>query len=118
MKKQYDKAFDIWKKDYARDPQAVYMLESGFEAGGYEASLKKLAELLIERSNEKFVTPWRISTLYARAGMAEASLVYLRKAYDVHDQNMPYIISDPIFDYMRNDPGFQQIVKMMNFPGG
>lgn len=116
MKKQYGKALDIWKKDYADDPKAVYMLDSGFEAGGYEASLRKLAELLIERSKEKFVTPWRISTLYARAGMAEESLEYLEKAFDAHDNNMPYIASDPIFDFMRNNPGFQLIEEKMGLP--
>ncbi len=116
MKKQYSKALEFWKKDYSHDDEAIDALESGFQTGSYEGSLKMLAELLIERSKTKFVTPWRIATLYARAGMPEASLDYLEKAFEAHDNNMPYIASDPIFDFMRDDPRFQLIEEKMNLP--
>jgi hypothetical protein len=84
--------------------------------GRYHGALKNLAELMVERSKTQFVTPWRICTLYTRAGMKEEALEYLAKSYEAHDQNMPYIGTDPIFDYMRDDPRFQGIIKKMNFP--
>lgn len=116
MKKQYSKALEIWKKDYFNDPEALDALETGYVEGGYHTSLKYLAEMLTERANQRFVTPWRIATLYARAGMEYESLTYLEKAFEAHDNNMPYIASDPIFDYMRNNPRFQVLEEKMNLP--
>lgn len=116
MKKQYSKALEIWKKDYFNDPEALDALETGYMEGGYHASLKYLAEMLTERANQRFVTPWRIATLYARAGMEYESLTYLEKAFEAHDNNMPYIASDPIFDYMRNNHRFQALEEKMNLP--
>jgi adenylate cyclase len=117
MEKKYHQAYEVWKTDLRNDEDALAALEKGYEKGGYTQALENLADLTVERSKTRFVTPWRIFTLYTRAGNKDKAIEYLQKAYDVHDQNMPYIISDPIFDYLRDEPGFQQIVKKMNFPG-
>jgi adenylate cyclase len=113
----YDQAFEMWKRTYPNDPEALAALEKGNSAGGYSKALQFLAELLIERSKTTFVTPWQIGTIYARAGMGEETLDWLEKAYDAHDPNMPYINIDPIFDYLRKEPRFQALIKKMNFPG-
>ena len=116
MKHEFEKAFHYWKIDNRNDSIALAVLDEGYTNGGYKEALKNLAELMVERSRTKFVTPWRICTLYTRAGMKEEALKYLAKAYEAHDQNMPYIGTDPIFNFMRDDPRFQEIVKKMNFP--
>ena len=81
-------------------------------------ALQKLAELLIKRLNNgtAYVPEWNIGTLYARAGIKEEALLWLEKAYESHSLNMPYIRVDPIFDYMRDDPSFQVLIKKMRFP--
>ncbi len=114
--KKFDKAFELWKIDHRNDEEALEVLDEGYQKGGYPQALENLADLMAERSKTKFITPWRICTLYTRAGMREKAIEYLERAYDVHDQNLPYIISDPIFDYLRHDPRFQVIVGKMNFP--
>lgn len=116
QQKKYQKAFEIWKIDYLHDSLALSVLEEGYENGGYPIALKNLAELMVERSEQQYVTPWRIGTIYTRAGMKEEALDYLDKAYNVHDPNMPYIITDPIFDFMRDDPRFQVLIRKMNYP--
>ena len=116
MQKKYDKAYELWKNDFRNDLQALHELERGYEIGGYPQALENLADLMVERSNTEFVTPWRIATLYTRAGIKDKAIDYLDKAYYVHDQNMPYLASDPIFDFMRDDPKFQLIVQKMKFP--
>lgn len=116
MQGNYQKALEIWRDSYRKDSLAISVLEKGFLIGGYSEALKNLAELLIVRSQTQFVTPWRICTIYTRAGMKEEALEWMDKAYIAHDQNIPYIITDPIFDFMRDDPRFQVIVKKMKFP--
>lgn len=118
MKGRFADALDIWRTSYAAngDQEAVEVLLRGEQEGGYHNALKKLAELLIERSATTFVTPWRIATLYIRAEMKEEALEWLEKAYLAHDPNMPYIGVDPIFEIFYGDPRYQDLLKRINLP--
>jgi hypothetical protein len=71
---------------------------------------------VVERSRTTHVTPWRIATLYTRAGKHEEALHWLEQAYDAHDANMPAISVDPIFDGLRDDSRFQDLLRRMNLP--
>jgi serine/threonine protein kinase/tetratricopeptide (TPR) repeat protein len=115
MKRMYKEALEIWKASYAAkgDREAEDALERGYAEGGYQGALRSVAEMLVARSRTKFVTPWQIATLYTRAGMNTEAIDWLEKAYQAHDQNMPYLSVDPIFDDLRNDPRFQDILRRM-----
>ena len=116
QKGEFEKALHYWKIEHRNDSIALSALDEGYGKGGYTEALKNMAELMVERSKHRFVTPWRICTLYARAGIQEETIEYLEKSYQAHDQNMPSIQLDGIFDFMRDDPRFQKIVDKMNFP--
>ena len=112
----------MWRTSYgaAGDTEALTALERGYEAGGYSAALKAVAELFVARAelyaasaDTAFVTPWQVATLYTRAGEGELALEYLERAMDVRDQNMPSIAVDPIFDFLRADPRFQGLMERM-----
>jgi len=115
IKGMYKEALEIWKASYAAkgDQEAVDALERGFAEGGYQGALRRLAETLVTRSQTTFVTPWQIATLFTRAGMNKEAIDWLEKAHQAHDQNMPYISVDPIFDNLRNEPRFQDILRRM-----
>ncbi|MCK5210381.1 MAG: hypothetical protein KAQ79_20235, partial [Cyclobacteriaceae bacterium] len=112
----YDLAIEIWRDSYRKDTAATIALEKGLKNGGYVEAMKNLAELFVIRSQTKFVTPWRICTMYVRAGLKDEALEWMEKAYIAHDPNMPYISTDHIFDYMRDDPRFQVLINKMGFP--
>jgi len=116
QKKMYDKALQTWKKyfDVRNDQEALNVLNAGEKEGGYSLALQRVAELMIERSKTSFVTPWQIATLYTRAGMKEEALNWLDKAFEEHDPNMPYLIVDPIFDKMRGDERFKDLLRRMH----
>lgn len=116
-KGMYSAALESWKRSYLAkgDHKAVESLIQGEKNGGYEGALVNLANTLIARSDTTYVTPWQIATLFARAGKMDESIPWLEKAYYVHDNNMPYIKVDPIFDFMRSDPRFQQLMEKMGY---
>ena len=118
MKKMYPEALEIWETSYAakEDREAIEALMRGKLNGGYHGALKELAETLIERSKTQYVTPWQIATLYTRAGMTREAIIWLEKAYEAHDSNMPYIGVDPIFDILWEEPRFQELLKKMKLP--
>ncbi len=111
----YKKALEVWRISFeaSGDREAVDLLNKGNAEGGYSAALKKIAELMIQRSKTRFVTPWQIATLYTRAGMNKEALDWLEKAYDAHDPNMPYLSVDPIFDKIRDNTRFKMLIKKM-----
>jgi hypothetical protein len=75
-----------------------------------------VAETLVARSQTAYVSPWQIGTLYTRAGKNDKALEWLEKAYQARDQNMPYLGVDPIFDTLRADPRYQDLLRRMNLP--
>jgi TolB-like protein/Tfp pilus assembly protein PilF len=115
MKRMYEEALEIWKASYAAkgDHEAEDALERGYAEAGYQGALRRVAETLIARSRTTYVTPWQIGTLYTRAGMNNEALEWLGKAYEAHDPNMPYLSVDPIFDDLRKEPRFQDILRRM-----
>ena len=116
MKHLDTEALEVWKQSYAAkdDREAEEALARGFEEGGYSGALRRVAETLAARSKTTYVSPWQIGTLYTRAGMKDKALEWLEKAYIARDQNMPYISVDPIFDGLRDDPRFKDILRRMN----
>jgi TolB-like protein/tRNA A-37 threonylcarbamoyl transferase component Bud32 len=118
MKRMYKEALEIWKASYAAkgDREAEEALDRGYAEGGYQRALQRVAETLAERSKTTFVTPWQIATLYTRAGINNEALEWLDKAYQTRDPNMPYISVDPIFDPLRNELRFQDLLRQMKLP--
>ncbi|HSG07297.1 MAG TPA: protein kinase [Longimicrobiales bacterium] len=115
---RHEEAMEMWEASYraAGDDEAVAALKNGYGRGGYAEALRAVAELFETRSQARYVTPWQIATLYTRAGETEQALDYLEKAYADHDQNMPYIAVDPIFDFIRDEPRFQALVDSLGLP--
>ncbi|MGZ5452915.1 MAG: tetratricopeptide repeat protein, partial [Candidatus Aminicenantales bacterium] len=116
MKHMYTEALEVWKVSYAarQDHEAEEALARGFREGGYSMALQRAAETLVARSRSAYVPAWQIGTLYTRAGKNDEALDWLEKAYQAHDPNMPYISVDPIFDDLRADPRFGDLLRRMN----
>jgi TolB-like protein/Tfp pilus assembly protein PilF len=119
-KQMYEEALEIWKRSFVAkgDREAEEALARGYAEAGYSGALSRVAEMLIARSSTTYVTPWQIGTLFTRAGKNDEALEWLEKAYEAHDPNMPYISVDPIFDGLRDDPRFQELLRQMNLPQG
>jgi adenylate cyclase len=115
MKHMYKEALEVWKASYAArgDHEAEEALTRGFAEEGYQGALQRAAETLAVRSRTTYVPPWQIGTLYTRAGKKDKALEWLEKAYEAHDPNMPYLSVDPIFDILRDDPRFQDLLRRM-----
>jgi tetratricopeptide (TPR) repeat protein len=109
---RYDEAMDIWRGFYLRgarpDTVAAEALDRGYAEGGYRAALRAVADEFASRNDARL--NWQTATLYTRAGDASEALEYLERALEVRDPNMPYIIVDPIFDDLRNEPRFRAVL--------
>jgi len=111
-----DKAISSWKKFFEKDPEACKTIEIGCNEGGYTQALESLAEMFVVRSKKSFVSPWRIATTFTRSGNTKEALTWLQKAYLSNDPNFPSINVDPIFDDLREEADFKELIERMNFP--
>jgi len=114
----YEEALEMWREFYAgrNDHQGLEALERGYEEAGYHGAMLRSAEMMVERSKKTYVTPWQIATLYTRAGKKSEAIDWFEKAYEQHDTNMPALSMDPLFDGLRSEPRFKDLLRRMNLP--
>jgi TolB-like protein len=118
MTGEHEKAMEVWKTWFSsrgelEDEEALIR---GYEEGGYYRALSSVADMKAERRKRTFVSAWQIATLYTRAGEKEKALDWLEIALEEQDPNFSYICVDPIFDYMRDEPRFKELIKLLNLP--
>jgi TolB-like protein/Tfp pilus assembly protein PilF/predicted Ser/Thr protein kinase len=115
---KHEKAMEVWKTWFTSrgEHEAKEALVRGYEEGGYYRALSSVAETKVERRKTTFVSPWQIATLFTRAGKNEEALDWLEIAYEERDPNFSYICIDPIFDELRNDQRFKELLQLLNLP--
>jgi TolB-like protein/DNA-binding winged helix-turn-helix (wHTH) protein len=118
MKGMYDEAFTEAKNFYAAlgDSRVVAVLESGQAEGGYREAMRRAAVTLAARSEQTYVKPWSIASVYAYAGDKDRALEWLEKAYQEGASYLVFLRLDPLYDPLRSDPRFQDLVRRMDFP--
>jgi serine/threonine-protein kinase len=116
-KGMYKEALEEWKAAYAAkgDTETVDALSRGYLEGGYPSAMRRAAETLATRPRTA-ARPWQTATLYVRAGEYREAIGWFEKAYEERDPNMPYLSVDPLFDGLRSDPRFQDLLRRMNLP--
>ena len=61
-------------------------------------------------------SPYEIATFYARLGNASEAVAWLEKSYQQHDWHMVQLKILRVWDPLRSDPRFQDLLRRMNFP--
>jgi hypothetical protein len=57
-----------------------------------------------------------LATQYALLEDEEKTLEFLERGLVEHDANLPYISIIPLFDFIREEPRFKEILRKMNLP--
>lgn len=82
----------------------------------HEQIKSQLAELNRSAALGQYTAPGRYAVAYARLGRARRTLEWLQRAYDEHASIM-LELSDPVFDFVRENPQFKELVRRVNMPG-
>ena len=90
-------------------------LDSPAEAG-YQGAMRRAAETLTARSEQPNVIATTIAELYICAGDKERALEWLETGFDARDTNISYLGVNPIWDSLRDEPRFQDLLRKMNLP--
>jgi tetratricopeptide (TPR) repeat protein len=117
MEAEAFKAAETFANVTENDPRLETALEEGYARGGYAEAMKRAAEAMIARLPETYSAPSAMAQFYASAGEKEETLEWLKKGIEAHDPSMPYIGIVPLFDLVRDDPRFQELLRKMGLPG-
>ncbi len=101
---------DQTQLEIARAADAGY--RSGGERGMFEALLK-VDEKLYQSGQ---LSPYMLAVSHARLNHNDEALLYLQKAYELHDPIFLNIRGDGSFVALRNDPRFRQLERKSGLP--
>jgi adenylate cyclase len=86
------------------------------DAAGYQRSEQLWIEHLRESSKREYVSPMGMAMAYSRLGKAEQVRAWLEEAYRQRDPGLSGLKVEPLFDFLRSNPRFQDLLRRMNFP--
>jgi TolB-like protein/DNA-binding winged helix-turn-helix (wHTH) protein/Tfp pilus assembly protein PilF len=86
------------------------------DAAGYKHAMQLWLEHLQEESKREYVSPIDLVAAYARLGNAGQTLAWLEEAYRQRHPGLSSLKVEPLFDFLRSNPRFQDLLRRMNFP--
>ncbi|MBZ5685672.1 MAG: winged helix-turn-helix domain-containing protein [Acidobacteriia bacterium] len=105
--REYGKAMKLW----GARPDQLAGLELAYKQSGANGYWKwKLSEAKRQRA------PYEIAIVYAQLGDAGQSAAWLEKAYEGHAWQMVQLKTFPMWDPVRSDTRFQELLRRLNFP--
>ena len=84
-----------------------------YSISGNDEDAENMLELLLEKSEEEYVSPFWIAVVYAGLGAKDESLTWLEKACKQRDGSLVFLDVIPIFEHLHSDPRFVNILTQM-----
>jgi hypothetical protein len=130
-----DELLAIQRERAANDPERLAAFERGFAEAGDRGAHRGVADLVATRYEESGGIPdpgartsgpasWRgrvfnpmfIGEQYVYAGDYDEVMGWLERGFEARDPNLPYIGISPLYDPLRSDPRFQDLLRRMDLP--
>ena len=83
-------------------------------AGRREEAMRTIDELLARSKNE-YVRPRRIAQIYIHLGEVDRAFDWLERAFDEHDSKLTILKVAPVYDPLRDDPRFDDLLRRVGF---
>jgi Flp pilus assembly protein TadD len=83
----------------------------GYGVAGDRQSARRILSLLIERSQREYVAPLSLALVHLGLGDRSASLKWIQQAYVPGASEWPYFLAAPLYDPIRSEPRFREVVR-------
>jgi eukaryotic-like serine/threonine-protein kinase len=90
--------------------------DAGYRKGKLKGACTSLIEVLKNKSQREYVSPYWIAVNYARMGDRDRAFEWLEKAYAGRSAILEYIKTDDSFVPFHSDPRYIDLLKRMGFP--
>jgi len=91
-------------------------LEQGFRSEGWKNALTKGIEIRQAQRKTGYYSPLVIATLYAELGDKDQAFRWLNTAYQERDWLLVGLKTNFLFDRLRSDPRFAELVRKVGLP--
>lgn len=91
-------------------------LGHAYAVAGKRAEARKVIVELEKLAKQKYVSPYFFAVIYAGLGERDQTFAWLEKAFQERHQLMTLIGAEPLFDSVRSDPRFAELVRRVGLP--
>jgi hypothetical protein len=81
---------------------------------GDRAAAEQVLRTLTELSTRKYVPPCNIAMIYAGLRDTESALFWLEKGLETRDVRLVFLLADPRWDTLRQEPRFQTLSRRLH----
>jgi serine/threonine-protein kinase len=94
-------------------PAMIAILGYAHGMAGNEREARRVLDQLTEFSTQRYISPYDLSLVHVGLGEEDEAIEGLRRAYDERSPHMVLLKVEPMFDSLRSDPRFVQLLKDM-----
>ncbi|MCJ7717947.1 MAG: FlgO family outer membrane protein [Anaerolineales bacterium] len=87
-----------------------------YGVAGKKKEAQEILDYYLELSKKEFVAPAFIAFIYIGLGEKDKAFEWLEKTYEQREGWVDLLKAAPMYDSLRSDPRFQDLVERMNFP--
>lgn len=91
-------------------------LGTAYAFSGRRAEAEKVLADLEKLSAQRYISPYHVAMIYAGLGDKDKALVLLARAYDERSRRLVFLGINPVWDSLRSDPRFQDLVRRVGLP--
>jgi tetratricopeptide (TPR) repeat protein len=114
-----DVAIEEYRKAYRLSSGNIVQLAyQGFVLGqiGRRAEAEHIITTMNQIAQSRFVPPFAFALVYTGLGDRDAAFHWLEKAYAVRDIGLVFLPANPMWDSLRSDKRFQDLLRRCRFP--
>jgi TolB-like protein/Tfp pilus assembly protein PilF len=118
QKHQFPAALAELKKavELSNDKMWVGFIAHDLALSGDQAGARKILRELEKHSKEMYVSPWWPAMVYPDLGDKEKAFLWLQKAYEGREHDLVFSNCWPMFDPLRDDPRFKDLMQRIGLP--
>ncbi|MGH9455005.1 MAG: TPR end-of-group domain-containing protein, partial [Terriglobia bacterium] len=112
-RQMYDAAVAQAEDTYRSDgrPELAAQIGRAYADGGYPAVLREQLKSFATDTGKPRLYAASGAGIYAQLGETQQAFEVLEKAFEQHAPDLIYLVADPAFDSLRNDPRFQDLER-------
>jgi serine/threonine protein kinase/tetratricopeptide (TPR) repeat protein len=85
-------------------------------AAGRTTEARRILDDLTNLAKQKYVSPYFFAGIHIGLGEHERAIKYLQRCYEEHSHWLIYLHLDPGMDDLRDNPGFQSLLRRIGLP--
>ncbi len=97
---------------------SIYFADLGWAQAraGHIREAMKILNQLEESSRQSYVSPFSFALVYIGLGDKDRAFTWLEKEYEQRGNPVVFLKAEPLFDPLRSDPRFQDLLRRVGLP--